>query len=156
MSEQFLNDARTAELWEAVKSYVNERTGGDASHGGEVYSTEEAICGTWIDGRPVYKITVTRKLAQNATVNETAYTFPANVKIDFPISIEGIALSYGTDFKAYPISSCSEGAESSANWIGYAFVFFRKASREVVFRWSSYGLSEGTIFITIKYVKTTD
>lgn len=89
MSEKFLNEARTGELWQAVKDYtipsksltkseynalseeekmadveyiITDDNFYNGSSGGiseEIYSTEEVCIGTWIDGKPLYRKTFT-------------------------------------------------------------------------------------------------
>lgn len=55
---------------------------------GNVYSTEETVCGTWIDGKPIYRKVISGKLANESG---TAYVF-ANVselKVDQMINMYG-------------------------------------------------------------------
>lgn len=49
--------------------------------GGEVYSTEETVCGTWIDGKPLYRRIYTSAMPQVKT-NGTAVALAFNHNIE--------------------------------------------------------------------------
>ena len=64
---------------------------------GLCYSTNEQIVGKWIDGKPLYQITVDCGMGKNAT----AWTTTVNISnVENVISMEGIAL--GTETKPVP------------------------------------------------------
>lgn len=54
---KFLDGEGLARLWEKMKAYVDSRIGGGGgSASGEIYSTEETRIGTWMDGKPLYRM----------------------------------------------------------------------------------------------------
>jgi hypothetical protein len=67
-------------------------TGNSGAGAENVYSTEETVCGTWIDGKPIYRKVISGKLANDSG---TALLF-ANVSdlmIDRVISLGGNTFS---------------------------------------------------------------
>lgn len=64
----------------ANKQYVDE-------HGKEVYSTEETVIGTWIDGKPIY-----RKIYNIESIKSNEWSFTNNIvkNLDYCCKINGI------------------------------------------------------------------
>ncbi len=53
-----------------------------------VYSTEETVCGTWIDGKPIYRKVITGKLA-NDSGNSIVFASVPELRIDQLINLHG-------------------------------------------------------------------
>ena len=53
-----------------------------------VYSTEETVCGTWIDGKPIYRKVITGTLAKDSG-NDFAFANVSDLKIDRLINLYG-------------------------------------------------------------------
>ncbi len=53
-----------------------------------VYSTEETVCGTWIDGKPIYRKVISGKLA-NQSGNGLKFANVSGLKIDRMVNLYG-------------------------------------------------------------------
>ncbi|WP_349947329.1 hypothetical protein ABFV83_02250 [Lacrimispora sp. BS-2] len=53
-----------------------------------VYSTEETVCGTWIDGKPIYRKVIPGKLA-NDSGNGIVFANVSDLKIDKVVNLYG-------------------------------------------------------------------
>ena len=78
---------------------------GNSGTGAEiVYSTEETVCGKWIDGKPIYRKVITGKLAKDSG-NDILFANISDLKIDRLISLSGnTAHNNNTAQFAFPIS----------------------------------------------------
>ena len=62
--------------------------------GSEVYSTEEQVIGTWIDGKPIY-----RKIIQSTTSSDGSTRYiPIGVNVDEFVSMHCLVKSRGTQY----------------------------------------------------------
>ena len=110
--------------------------------GGEVYSTEETRIGTWIDGKPLYQITVTGTLPEATSVNSVylGCGIPANAVVhhyDGMVYAEntGVYIQIGMkDFTYIYIKTDGQiwGIVSSSSFVSMPFT------------------------LTVRYTKTTD
>lgn len=65
--------------------------GGDSSAGGNVYSTEETVCGKWIDGKTIYRKVITGKLAEDSG-NSIAFADVSDLKVETIVDLYGTLL----------------------------------------------------------------
>lgn len=117
--------------------------GGGASE--EVYSTEETRIGTWIDGKPLYKITFYEDLSSASSTGLNKSIPLYDLKINGVTKIYGTILPRGgTD--AYPIN-----LYINTSFYVYSYVVSR--SLKIYTAANSYFSSYA---VTIEYTKTTD
>ena len=65
--------------------------GGNSGTGAEnVYSTEETVCGTWIDGKPIYRKVITGSLVKDS-VGSVKFANVSDLSIDSMINLYGNA-----------------------------------------------------------------
>ena len=119
---------------------VYEEIYNEEEHNKEVYSTEEQVIGTWIDGKPIYRQTISFEVT---TSNNIRYVIK---ELDTLVKLYGVAKS---STNMLNINHVLEDDFVSA-WIS-------KASGS----WSVYGLCSpaytGAIcYLTLEYTKTTD
>lgn len=62
--------------------------GGDSSTAENVYSTEETVCGKWIDGKTIYRKVITGTLA-NENGNSIVFASVPELNIDKLINLHG-------------------------------------------------------------------
>lgn len=112
------------------------------SGSGHTYSTTEQVIGTWIDGKPLYEITINMgAMPSNAGV----ISKPSPANIEFIIDYEGFIFS-SNKLKQRPLPFSADGTNvirvdydsSNLNIITYS-------------GWNGY-----SAYLTIKYTKTTD
>ena len=117
-----------------------------------VYSTTEQIVGTWVDDKPIYEVSMEIPLTNlQAGVNVT-YPYPIT-NLKRVLGLTGI-INRGN----FPTSGYATGIneyEQSAQWIN---VFYDYANKEISLHSgsSTSSYSNGTLFLTMKYQKTTD
>ncbi len=69
-----------------------------------VYSTEETVCGTWIDGKPIYRKVIPGKLA-NDSGNGIVFANVSELKVDRLINMYGNMTDKGSINQiVFPIS----------------------------------------------------
>ena len=112
---------------------------------GEIYSTEEQIVGTWIDGKPIYKKTI------NFTTTAVGkHTITHNISdLENVIKVEGFS-KYSTTFYILPMSSAFDNVTAysiSIQDIGLKALDFFVGTA-----------IKGTVvtYLTMYYTKTTD
>lgn len=109
----------------------------------DVYSTEEIVVGTWIDGKPLYR-TVCVGVATGSTVNLADFS---GVPIDTMVKVEGCIVSR---------SSALPGGYATGNTSTYGEKFINIWVGSSVLKCYSPGYTSGTIFAFAYYTKTTD
>ncbi|RFZ77331.1 hypothetical protein DS742_19270 [Lacrimispora amygdalina] len=62
--------------------------GGGSSATENVYSTEETVCGKWIDGKTIYRKVIVGKLAKDS-VGSTAFANVSDLAIDCLVNLYG-------------------------------------------------------------------
>lgn len=65
---------------------------------GNVYSTEETVCGTWIDGKPIYRKVISGKLA-NQSGNGLIFANVSNLKIERMVNLYGNMSDVNNDYQ---------------------------------------------------------
>ena len=69
-----------------------------------IYSTEETVCGTWIDGKPIYRKVISGTLAEQ-NGNGLVFANVSELQIDRLINLHGNMFDYDrTAQLAFPIS----------------------------------------------------
>lgn len=112
------------------KDYV-ETDGGDTPAGGISYSTEERVIGKWIDGKPLYQITI--ELPESVAIPANAWTTVTDVT---DLSIKELVSTIGKPHE-----------KQSAALDGYLDGSSLKVNTYLTWQ---------LISITIQYTKTTD
>lgn len=122
---------------------INPNYGGTSGGVGEVYSTEETVIGTWIDGRPLYQKTfsVSHSL-QNASLSVSNLITSSVIKI-----VQGYGVFEFADLNnIYNVPYAYNGQ----------FLTIRQNGDDIQFVSYFNGKQTGTATITLKYIKTTD
>ena len=112
------------------------------------YSTSEQMIGTWVDGKPLYRKTIQKTVAANATLNFNLTDLGINNADVIFIDVGNSTAHYNT-----PVG----GAYSSINFYSgtndYGNVYVNY-DRQLVIKNNSG--SNRDMYITLKYTKTTD
>lgn len=156
----------TGEVGSAVSEITNEYStstglGYSANYVNNLhtYSTTEQRIGTWIDGKPLYRITITGTLNTTNGVWKDFPLFTANY-IDNVVSMIGMIKigsgNYG--FWSIPFTRLTDSAFSNRE---YAYMNYNKSTANfsiVAYHPNSYATvySGKTFFATLEYTKTTD
>lgn len=110
---------------------------------GEVYSTEERVVGTWIDGKKIYQKTVPCRITDTATWTAT----PHNVSnMERCISASGLFVDYPSTPSGFIFGMYDVGKGTGI------FVDFTNIELKT---WADKHIGN-PIYITIQYTKTTD
>jgi hypothetical protein len=108
----------------------------------EVYSSEEQVIGTWINGKPLYRKTVDCGKGPNAGRKDV----PAGISNpDLIVNVYGFSVDMGT---CTPVNNARPDNTSAANG-----AYFE--SGNIVIR-TGVDRSPATFYITVEYTKTTD
>lgn len=84
ISEKFEDEASLNSKFDLVTNIkFGGASGGTGTGSSNIYSTEEQVIGTWIDGKPIYKKTFT------STTNAQNFSIPHGVSIDTIVAIDG-------------------------------------------------------------------
>lgn len=106
----------------------------------DVYSTNETVVGTWIDGKPIY-----RKVVQGNITSKDQSLFVVNANVETMISIRGYDFSNGIYY--FPFNYTQNGSTQKA-------IFYKKDTDTIEFRSNSF--KSGEVFVVIlEYTKTT-
>lgn len=119
-----------------------------------IYSLEEREIGVWIDGKPLYEITIQTTVTSDNR-NNNWYNFSHEIPdIDIVVNYEGILIKKdGTVYRDTAITT--NGVNSSTNINGtYSFNIQSCSKTRFVFQIGDFAGSD--IFITVRYTKTTD
>ena len=108
----------------------------------DVYSTNETVIGTWIDGKPIY-----RKTFNNISVTSSESVVPiaTGLTIDNLINISGYLVNNGRW-----IVTLNSADIKYANMVRVAYDKQTSSLQLVAQNWT------GTATVTIEYTKTTD
>ena len=110
-----------------------------------VYSTTETICGTWIDGKPMYRKVVNFGALPNNTTKSSSL---ADLNIDKMISMRGFAYDSSNGTLPIPYITLTLNMQVAMNYSG-------GTSKNLVITTGT-NRSGYTAYITIEYTKTTD
>lgn len=123
------------------------------------YSTDEVRIGTWIDGKPLYRITITGTLNTTNGAWKDFPLFTANY-IDNVVSMIGM-IKIGSSNNAFWSIPFTRVTDSSFSNREYAYMNYNKSTANfsiVAYHPNGYAnvYSGKTFFATIEYTKTTD
>lgn len=115
--------------------------GGDSKDASNhVYSTEETICGTWIDGKPIHRKVLTMKLPTPPAVHR--------VSIDAAdMQIHDIVHLYGGASGAYYVPASTYLASSD-----YFCAYYHRESKHLVTAYSD-NYTSSTAYLIVEYTK---
>jgi hypothetical protein len=116
---------------------------------GEIYSTEEQVVGTWIDGKPLYRKVYVTDITATSTVKSTILENGfANNKV--LINVGGTSIC--TDLAGYhfPIGMYNSAAASVFKFVACV----DNSSLKIEYQWSV--TQHFRIEVIVEYTKTTD
>ena len=109
-----------------------------------IFSEQEKEVGVWIDGKPIYELTVHNNTLNPATNVEVNVADLSSYNIEHVVSITGIDFMRRSNVQKYlPNAS-------------YFMPFYNKDTKYLMFRQSYTSYAEDDLYITIRYTKTTD
>ena len=114
----------------------------------ENYSTDEVVCGKWIDGKTLYKKTLTTTIT---STTQRAEIEISSLNVDKVVSIEGIA--FQGNYARPIISSYRAHTQTSSAPSELSDVYFDKGSSRKTLVIIASGVNLGNCYITIKYTK---
>lgn len=123
-----------------------------AIESGQVYSTEERIIGTWIDGKPLYQKTISQNLiipATSGAVSETQINLTA-LNIDTIISREGFIVMDNDYVKDLPYLTLTHIDSINKGTV----IQYQKSTKILSIFLSEKPLTSAAITITIQYTKS--
>lgn len=118
------------------------------------YSTEEQRIGTWIDGKPLYQKTIvdTMPIVTTDKVQESKY-IEVGVSVDTPVWYEIIRIASNNSSVIIPTAPDTEGYYCKS----YFYSNSSSSEPNTIGLFSNVLSQSGqTVYITIKYTKTTD
>lgn len=137
----------SSKLTDGIAYFIKDAGGGGGGSSSHNYSTTEQVIGTWIDGKPLYEITL--NITPTSSSNLLSYDVSA-LSIDTCINIQGYSIRNASGNKIVYYSPTIE----SNNYMFWA----RFDAYTNSLRYKSY-YSDSTcdaIVITLQYTKTTD
>lgn len=118
--------------------------------GGNVYSTEETVCGKWIDGKPIYRKVIMGKLAKDSG-NEILFANVSDLKIDRVVNLHGnMSHNNNTVQIVFPISyNQTDGLVAAVN------MFYNNNTGSIYYHFlNCNGLYSGSVAnVIIEYTK---
>ena len=109
----------------------------------EVYSTEEQVVGTWIDGKPIYRKTFHVDAIGAGTIS--------------PINISSLNCSQFVKIYGWGHYKSKTGLRVPFLYTDGTYIFDGYASEDAsILNITSKGVATYDIYITIEYTKTTD
>lgn len=134
MSDTYLNPAGVAELWKKAKE--------QSQPGDDVWSLTETRIGTWIDGKPLYRMVFNITLPDADTPDMELATTADDKNV---VNLYGMFLY--NNRQSQPLNAAS--AVDS-----FTYLFYRRGSIRIVLKGSNfYGKPA---WVTIEYTKTAD
>lgn len=137
-----------ASSFSGTKAIIGNQVSGGGGSALHVYSTEEKVVGTWIDGRPVYERTV--EISDNRVVNGSFEIIVLN-NIDFLVSQN---VTFRDVYQNGAKFILSNYAPTIAGWT-YGSLIYVNSNNDLIFRFDGAG-GELKIFGVIQYIKTID
>lgn len=131
---------------EVIYAVTDDAPGGSGGSAFEVYSTEEQRIGTWIDGKPLYRITIPVHVT-NTSNSGNLGTVGKSIKRAYGKLVED---HYGFVFSVPYAQSDSAGKAITSICVGgveneETFVFLNSTNKV-----------DATGYVTLEYTKTTD
>jgi len=118
---------------------------------GEVYSTEERVVGTWINGKPIYQKTIVDTMPTISTNFSpvTKYIDVSGLHIEYFKLIDS-EMYMGTGIFDFPCAYQLSGNED----VSYARIYWE--NDKIYVQGNKTAMSGSTFYATIQYTKTTD
>jgi microcystin-dependent protein len=116
-----------------------------------LYSEDERIIGSWINGKPLYEKTIIATAPQVVT-NGTAVTKDLNISelnIDLATSIKGFILESSGACSEINAHNCYTELNNATSYVFYVKGILRIRTTSVVW-------NDASVYVTIRYTKTTD
>lgn len=132
--------------------------GNDSTSGGgmgteNVYSTEETVCGTWIDGKPIYRKVLSGHLEINSG-NACVFTDVSDLFIERLINLYGNMIdNQGVGHITMQTSyNSAQGINASVN------MFYKSTTKKIHYHFLNCGgaYSGCTAYVVLEYTKKTD
>ena len=123
-----------------------------------LYSTTEKVIGTWIDGKPLYQITIQDTMPTITTegTRTTKVIDIASLSIKFCASISG-GLFDANQYESVPINSVNNISQDIGRFAEVYRSNNSNTSADALFiATSRMNDSEKPIYVTLQYTKTTD
>lgn len=148
--------------------FVDDGNSGGGSSSSDVYSTEEQVVGTWIDGKPLYRIVVVKTVTQmngnsqnwvNLGIDTSSISVVSAKCINCAVEYESgnKRVMYGDtgrlEFRSFLYNS--SGATASGLFI-YEGCIVEKIGEVLKFTVMANGATTATATLCIEYTKTTD
>lgn len=124
---------------------ANEEAIGQFQRGLDVYSVEETVIGTWIDGKPLYRITLSITSPSAVKTNTNVY-YTTELSIDQFLDLTGVLIHPNVTVKL-PYAS---------NEDYYISVTYDNTNQAIIMRIGATTYADKPCFLTIWYTKTTD
>ena len=118
--------------------------GGSGGSALDIYSTEETVIGTWIDGKPIYRIVIVVPSLPRPHMGDKIVDVP-QLNIDEVVTLDGM-------FWATSTTAMSNNWNTTADYISLVY----DSSGKYVYAWGSKAFESRPGFITLEYTKTTD
>lgn len=132
---------------------ISDGGSGGSSSGGEIYSTEETRIGTWIDGKPLYRIVITGYFPSN-TNTTNYYDIPNVDKQTLEVKHIYGTFSYSGEMYTYPIGFWWGTAANNANSQYRVEVFYDRLHGISVVVGGTF--KNSPFECVLEYTKTTD
>lgn len=153
------NDQITAQnfkdFYNAIRPYLNGQvpTFANAFNKSDLYSTDEKIVGTWIDGKPLYQKTIEIEIS---SANDIVYT-PVGASIDTVASLIALRVDGGTNKTGFAFA-VSTNDETNQSTIVYVTSNRATSHPNSVFSYTANqtAVIGRPVLVTIQYTKTTD
>ena len=119
---------------------------------GEIYSTEEAVIGRWIDGKPIYRSVFVTTLGSNTTTSGTTNDIVdlTDKNIEECVVLNGYWITAAGSWMPFGMNNLSSA--SLPNYV-YMYLAEGKVIRE---RHDATGCNDKPCRIILEYTKTTD
>lgn len=124
---------------------------GSGNSGGEVYSTEETVIGTWIDGKPLYRKAVTIENVSASNIDNSIFSLPQECIIQ---KWDGWLNTPMADYSymRYPLNyNRSNLDHQNEDWVCVSAV-----NNELYIAADPLNKHGLTIFVILEYTKTSD
>ena len=120
--------------------------------GGEVYSSSEAVVGTWTDGRPVYQKVYTATVGGNTSTGIQHGLYGIADQI---VNVDGIAyIAPGTFYKLGDLRTIDNGQVTNA--IGISEVMLQDLGSIGIFSGKTYNGLSINFMVYLRYTKSAD
>lgn len=125
-------------------------TGGGGSGGGEIYSTEEQVIGTWINGKQIYRKAILGTVPSESTSRFSTIIEKNNISPDLELGINAWGIYKGPSVTArFPTPEVS-GDNT------YVAIHYVTGSNDIEIKCKMTSMVGKDVWIIAEYTKTTD